>query len=278
MTGNTLPTPGDLTPQNFQFLQDHVYRRSGIVLGADKDYLLQARLAPIVTEQRLETLNDLCALLRSTRDELLQQNVVEAMTTNETLFFRDPRVWQGLKTVVQEIMEIRQTTRTIRIWSAASSSGQEAYSLVMMLLELGLGDWNLQVLGTDLSTKMVQRAREGKFSQLEVNRGLGASYLIKYFTRDGLGWQVNGPVRYRARFELLDLRKPLNLPGPFDLVLCRNVLIYFDLPTRTRIIDQIRTTLYRGAHLVLGSSETAIHPDCAFAPRAIGPVTFYQAR
>ena len=152
------------------------------------------------------------------------------MTTNETFFFRDPAQYDVLKSVViPSLIEQRRDTRKMSFWSAASSSGQEAYSLAMMLLEMGLGNWHIKIQGTDLSAQMAERARTGKYLQIEMNRGLPVAYLIKYFTRVGLEWQLKDEVRRMVDFSTFDLRQSMSARGPFDVVFCRNVLIYFDI-------------------------------------------------
>jgi chemotaxis protein methyltransferase CheR len=254
-----------------------VYRESGIVLDADKHYLLEARLTPIVHQMRLSSVNDLCNLLRGTSDSPLKQQVVDAMTTNETYFFRDPVQYDVLKaSVLPALMAERRDTRRMSFWSAASSSGQEAYSLAMLLLEMGLGDWNVRILGTDLSARMLERARGGKFLQIEVNRGLPATYLVKYFKRSGLEWQLKDEVLRMVRFESFDLRKSMRALGPFDVVFCRNVLIYFDVESKRRILREIQSTLFKGGYLLLGGSETTLNLDDRFERRIFGQTVFYQ--
>jgi chemotaxis protein methyltransferase CheR len=271
------PSPTELTPDNYSFLQEHIYRNSGIVLDKGKSYLIEARLLPIVAKRRLGTLNNLCTLLRVNMADPVHREVVDAMTINETLFFRDPAVWQALKTtILPELVESRKQIRRLRLWSAASSSGQEAYSLSMLLHEMGLAGWDVQILGTDISSRIVERARTGLYSQLEVNRGLPAGYLVKYFTRQSLDWQLRPEVKSWVRFEQLDLRQSLRGLGPFDIVLCRNVLIYFDLPTKQRILRDIRGTIFRGGCLVLGSAETTLSIDDNFQRRSLGLATFHQ--
>jgi len=268
----------EIHPDSYRYLQDYVYRESGIVLDGDKHYLLQARLMPIVRQRQLGSLNDLCALLQATADAPLKQQVVEAMTTNETFFFRDTAQYDALKSVVlPELIQQHQDTRKLSFWSAAASSGQEAYSLAMMLLEMGLGDWNIQILGTDLSTQVLERARAGKYMQIEVNRGLPAAYLVKYFTRAGLDWQLKDHVRRMVRFETIDLRASLRTRGPFDIVFCRNVLIYFDIESKKKILSELRGTLFRGGYLLLGGSETTLNLDDQFDRRIFGQAVFYQA-
>lgn len=268
----------DIAPETYRFIQEYVYKASGIVIDGDKEYLLEARLMPIVNRRKLGTISDLCNLLRGVSDEPLRQQVVDAMTTNETFFFRDLGQYEALRTVIlPELVKQRQDTRRLSFWSAASSSGQEAYSLCMMLQEMGLGDWNLRVLGTDLSTQMLERARAAKFMQIEVNRGLPVSHLIKYFTRAGLEWQLKDEIRRMVEFRSFDLRQSMASLGPFDVVFCRNVLIYFDVPSKKKILKEIQGTLFRGGCLLLGGSETTLSLNSELKPRTVGQTVVYQA-
>src|SRR5580700_8734687 len=206
----------ELRPEGYRFLQDYVYRESGIVLDGDKRYLLEARLLPIAHQMRLDGLNDLCAVLGGpAASAVLKRQVVEAMTTNETFFFRDPAQYDALRlAVLPSLIAQRQDSRKMSFWSAASSSGQEAYSLAMMLLEMGLGDWRIKIQGTDLSTQMAERASAGRYLQIEVNRGLPIGYLVKYFTRVGLEWQLKDSVRRMVDFSTCDLRQSMSARGP----------------------------------------------------------------
>lgn len=272
----TLPST-EISPQSYYFFQRLISRESGIVLDEDKRYLLEARLMPIALRLRLYSLNDLCALLQTTTDTAIRQQVVEAMTTNETFFFREATQYDALRsTILPEIMQERQATRNISIWSAASSTGQEAYSLAMMLLEMGLANWNISILGTDLSTPVLQKARAGKYLQIEVNRGLPVQLLVKYFKRDGLEWQLRDEVRRMVRFEQDDLRHGISAGSQFDLVFCRNVLIYFDVPTKRQILARIRQRLAPGGYLLLGGSETTLNLDENFTRRPVGSAMLYQ--
>jgi chemotaxis protein methyltransferase CheR len=277
MESRTLST--EILPENYRFLQEHVRSQVGIVLEDDKHYLFESRLGPIVKQYGLGSINDLCLLLRGKRDIELAHQVVEAMTTNETYFFRDPAQYEAIRTVLlPRLKEQRHDTRTLRFWSAASSTGQEAYTLAMLLLESGLQDWNIQILGTDFSQKVVERARCGVYQQIEVNRGLPASLLVKYFRRSGLEWQLTETVRKMVRFETIDLRKSLRTRGPFDLVFCRNVMIYFDNETKRNIVKEIHGTLFKGGWLLLGGAETAFSPEERFDRQTVGNVTVYVAR
>jgi len=277
MLGQT--SAAEIHPENYRFLQQHIYSRSGIVLEEDKHYLFESRLTPIVRQLGLGSINDLCALLMATREESIGHQVVEAMTTNETYFFRDPAHYDAIRTVLlPRLKRERGDVKRLRFWSAAASTGQEAYSLAMLLLEEGLGDWNIQIIGTDFSAKVLERARSGKYQQIEVNRGLPAAMLVKYFRRSGVDWQLSEAVRRMASFETIDLRKSMRSLGPFDLVFCRNVMIYFDAGTKKEIVKQIYGTLFRDGWLLLGGAETAFGVEEWFDRQTVGSASVYVAR
>jgi chemotaxis protein methyltransferase CheR len=272
------PIAADISNDNYAFLQAYVQRESGIALGQDKLYLFKSRLMPIMERERLRSLDELCARLRTASTPALRRSVVEAMTTHETLFFRDLAVYDALRTsIIPAIARTRQAARSMRIWSAACSSGQEPYSLAMLLLEAGYADWNIEILGTDLSTQILERAAAGSYLQIEVNRGLPAPMLVKYFQRAGLGWLIKTEARKFVRFTQFDLRDSMRSLGAFDLVLCRNVLIYFDLETRKTILSGIRGVLHPGGYFLMGSSETTFNLDDNFVRSACGATTVYQA-
>jgi len=269
----------EIKPENYKFLQEQVYALTGIVLEQDKHYLFESRLAPIVRQHGLGSINDLCALIHATSETAVGRQVAEAMTTNETYFFRDPAHYDAIRTVLlPALKEDRRSTRKMRFWSAASSTGQEAYILAMLLLENGLIDWNIQILGTDFSSLVVERARSGKYQQIEVNRGLPAAMLVKYFRRSGVDWQVSEAVRKMANFETIDLRESMRALGPFDLVFCRNVMIYFDAETKSKILKELHSTLFRGGWLLLGGVETAFGVEQWFEKKVVGTATVYVAR
>jgi chemotaxis protein methyltransferase CheR len=277
MNSTTLLT--EILPENYRFLQEHIRSHVGIVLEDNKHYLFESRLGPIVKQHGLGSINDLVALLRAKRNNDIAAQVVEAMTTNETYFFRDPGQYDAIRTVLlPRLKEEHRDTKKLRFWSAASSTGQEAYTLAILLLESGFADWNIQIFGTDFSAKVVERARTGTYQQIEVNRGLPASLLVKYFRRSGLDWQINEAARKMMKFETIDLRKSMRTLGPFDLVFCRNVMIYFDNPTKQSILNEIHSTLFRGGWLLLGGAETASCPEDKFARQTVGNVTIYSAR
>ena len=273
------PPIATINADNYRYLQKHVYSQAGIVLDADKHYLFESRLTPIVRQLGLDSINDLCALLIATQKPDVGRRVVEAMTTNETYFYRDPAHFDAIRTILlPHLKGERKDTKRLRFWSAASSTGQEAYSLAMLLLESGFTDWNVQILGTDFSSAVLDRARTAKYQQIEVNRGLPANLLVKHFRRAGVEWQLSDPVRQLARFETIDLRKSMRALGPFDLVFCRNVMIYFDAETKKQIVKEIHGTLFRGGWLLLGGAETAFGAEEWFDKKTIGGATVYVAR
>jgi chemotaxis protein methyltransferase CheR len=280
-TNSTRPDSGawdGISPESYKFLQDYVYRESGIVLEDDKHYLLQARLMPILKKDQLKTIDDICDRLRTGNADL-RQRVVEAMTTNETLFFRDPAVFDALKaTIIPGLMKARESTKRLSFWSAAASSGQEAYSLAILLLEMGLPaqGWNIQIMGTDLSNQILDRARQARYMQIEVNRGLPAPYLVRYFSKQGLEWQLKDNIRSMVSFQKFDLRQSPSALGTFDVVFCRNVLIYFDVPTKKRILGGLRSVLRDDGCLLLGGAEAILDLDGGYARQVVGQASAYR--
>ena len=229
-----------ITPENCRFLQQEVYRQSGIVVDADKHYLLEARLTPLLRTHSLPTLDALCTKMRQGIIPGLTQQVMEALTTNETLFFRDMAPFEALQ--LRLLPELRETLGAhgdIRIWSAAASSGQEAYSIAMLLREQVEQSRKFTILGTDISGQILQVAREAKYVQFEVNRGLPESYRVKYFTEVAGAWQLNDDIRKMVTFRQFDLRQSMKQLGSFHIIFCRNVLIYFDVETKLKILEQI---------------------------------------
>lgn len=254
----------DLFPQtvssvDFATIAELVRVRSGIVIGLDKAYLVESRLQHVVRTSQLNDIAELSAKLRSHPTEALVRNVVEAMTINETLFFRDTRPFEHLRTTALPAMHAaRPHGQTLRIWSAASSSGQEAYSIAMTVMEAGLDQHPLQILGTDISTEQLGRARLGFYSDFEVQRGLSASVLGKHFQKAHGGWQIENKVRRMVKFRQWNLMDDLYPLGTFHLIFCRNVLIYFDVYTKRRVLNAIWSRLVPGGWLYLGGAETTL--------------------
>lgn len=265
-----------LSAGNYAFLQKFIYSESGIVVDADKQYLLDSRLQPIVRDAKLKSLNELTELLAANPNHMLGSRVVDAMTTNETLFFRDRQFFEALRTDVLPEIFSRVRGRKVRIWSAAASTGQEAYSLAMMLLEMGKTSADFDIVGTDISRVALERARSGCYIQFEVNRGLPAPLLMKYFTPKGTEWLLHDHVRSLAKFTSMDLRQNLRGLGMFDLVLCRNVLIYFDDATKQGILANMTRQMQPGAYLGLGCSESTIGFKCDLERETVARSAFYR--
>lgn len=264
----------------FAYLRQLVFDRSAIVLTEDKEYLLEARLKPVARALGFDGVAAVLRSLRQTADPVVESRVIDAMTTNETSWFRDVRPFEALRQVALPDRVARNAARRqLSVWSAASSSGQELYSLAMLLdAEFPqVGSWEVDLMGTDLSTEMVDRAREGRYSGLEVNRGLPAAHLVRYFTRDGAHYRVSDEIRRRVRFERFNLVKPWPAMPQFDVILLRNVLIYFDAPTKRQVLASARRQLAAGGYLVLGSAESTHGLVDGFAPVNVGGTTIYKA-
>ncbi|MFN3196878.1 MAG: CheR family methyltransferase [Bradymonadia bacterium] len=251
-----------MTPSDFAYLSGLVKERSGLSLTQDKIYLLESRLAPVARKWGANGLNELTRLLKGPRNERLLVEVTEAMTTNESFFFRDRTPFELFKShVAPELMANpdRQRTKQMRIWSAACSSGQEAYSLVMLIgEELGWRDWKFDIVGSDISQEMVNRAKSGLYSQFEVQRGLPVKLLMKHFKKEDAQWRLNDATRQKAQFRLFNLMDDPARLGKFDVVFCRNVLIYFDPPTKGMVLERIARTMPSDGFLFLGGAETIL--------------------
>lgn len=276
----TAPQASKLLPDNYRLLQDYIYKESGIVIDADKHYLLESRLLPVAERKNLKSLNDLCNLIRATGHMAdVRREIVEAMTTHETLFYREPVQYDALRDVIiPDLLERRASTRTLSFWSAAASSGQEAYSLAMLLAEMNLPGWRFNILGTDLSEKILERARLGLYRQIEVERGLPPGLRPRYFQPDGANWKLNESIRRMVSFQTQDLRSALRNPGPFDVVFCRNVLIYFDQQTCRTILQRIRETMRSGSYLLFSAAENPPVAENEFERIAQGMAVYYRLR
>lgn len=258
-----------MKPEDFDFFSITLKQRSGLVLTRDKAYLLESRLMPVARKWNLKGLDELAAALRAKRDETVLRDVTEAMTTNESSFFRDQKPFDQFKQVVlPKLMDARASKRHIRIWSAASSSGQEAYSLAMILSEMSakIAGWKIDIVGTDLSSEMVERSRSGIYTQFEVQRGLPITLLVKYFSQNGERWQINQQLRDMVQFKEMNLLGEYGPIGTFDIVFCRNVLIYFDPPTKTKVLESISRVMQPDAVLYLGGAETVLGITDRFKP------------
>ena len=260
-----------MTVTDFEFICQILRERSGLVLTNDKAYLLESRLLPVARKWKLATFDDLVRIIRSKMDEAVIRDVVEAMTTNESFFFRDTKPFDQFKALVlPALLKSRAASRTIRIWSAACSSGQEPYSLAMILSESAaqLNGWKIEIVGTDLSTEILNRAKEGMYSQFEVQRGLPITMLVKNFAQIGDRWQINAKIRGMVQYKEFNLlQDPMPL-GRFDVVFCRNVLIYFDQETKIGVLNRLARMIEPDGYLVLGAAETVVGLTDAFKPVA----------
>ena len=235
--------------------------RSGLALLADKQYLVESRLQPVADRFGLDGLSMLIGRLKAPNAEGLIAEVVEAMTTKETLFFRDKIPFESFRNVMMPaLMAARAAERRIRIWCAAAATGQEPYSLAIALTEMGgqLDGWRVEIVATDISNGALEKAKSGIYSQFEVQRGLPIQLLIKYFQRTGETWQIAPELHARIQFRQLNLLDYFGHLGTFDIVFCRNVLIYFDVPTKTAVLDRLARVMAGDGYLVLGGAETVM--------------------
>ena len=253
---------------NYKFLQDHIRKQSGIVLDDTKHYLVEARLLPIALDQGLRNLDDLCAKLRQGPPPLLQRRVVEAMTTNETYFFREPAHFEALKnTILPPLIAARRDVKKLSIWSAAASTGQEAYSLGILMLQHFplLTGWNIRIEGTDICAEVVERAQAGRYHRIEMNRGLPARFIVSCFEHEGEDWVVRSPLKQMCRFRQANLCGPqfpfTSAEGRFDVIFLRNVMLYFSQETRRTLLARIHHVLAPDGILFLGSSEQPADPS-----------------
>ena len=256
-----------MTAAEFDYIRRLVLEQSAIVLEEDKEYLAESRLTPLARREGFNSITSLVGKLAANKVDGLHRKVVEAMTTNETSFFRDFHPFETLrKAVLPELMLKRASSRELNIWSAACSSGQEPYSLALLLQEYfpGLSLWNVRIRATELSAAMLARARGGRYSQLEVNRGLPAALLVKYFRQEGSDWQIKEELRGRIDFQIMNLAEQWPFLPPMDLILMRNVLIYFGVDTKKQILRKVRSMLRPDGLLFLGGAETTFNLDDAF--------------
>jgi chemotaxis protein methyltransferase CheR len=259
-------TTTNVTTVDFDYICTLVRSRSAIVLEPGKEYLVQARLLPLARKQGLDDISALVERLKR-GDAALTTEVVEAMTTNETSFFRDVHPFELLRTeVVPDLLTKRAATRRLHIWSAAASTGQEAYTIAMTLREHfpQLVGWNVSILGTDLSREVLEKAREGRYAQIEVNRGLPAPMLVKYFDRAGPAWRVKPELRALVEFKQLNLMGQWPVMPSMDIVFLRNVLIYFDADTKRDILTRVQRVIAPDGYLFLGAAETTLQFEGMF--------------
>ncbi len=255
---------------DFELLSQILKERSGLVLSSDKAYLIESRLTPVARKHRWNGLDDLVAAVRKGGDEELLREITEAMTTNESLFFRDQRPFDSLRDVVLPgLLESRTSgQKKIRILSAACSSGQEPYSLAILLKEHAakLNGWDFEIIATDISDEMLEKARLGIYSQFEVQRGLPITLLVKYFRKDDDKWQLDSGLREMVTFKNFNLLENPQILGRFDIIFCRNVLIYFDQDTKSKVLEGLAGIMAKDGVLFLGGAETVIGVTDQFEP------------
>ena len=255
--------------QDFELYQSLLQKNSGLTIGPDKTYLLESRLTPIAKKWGYTSLDDMTRALHKKRDEKLITQIIEAMATNETLFFRDLKPFKLFEEVVlPHMFENRRPGQPIKIWCAAASTGQEPYSLAMVLKdnEDKLKGRKCEILATDISNLALEKAREAKYTQFEVQRGMSVQYLMKYFTQDGDKWRLRDEIRNMVKFDYFNLLGDMSRLGTFDVIFCRNVLIYFDEATKRQVLQNLAGRLVTDGFLFLGGAETVLGITDKFKP------------
>ncbi|AXS41748.1 protein-glutamate O-methyltransferase CheR [Breoghania sp. L-A4] len=258
-----------MTPAEFEYLKGFLKTRSGLVLSSEKQYLVESRLMPIARKTGLESLSVLIQKLRTGTARALETDVVEAMTTNESFFFRDKTPFDNFTNVMlPALIEKRAMKKRLRIWCAAASTGQEPYSLAMCLKEAAakMPGWRFEIIGTDLSNEVLEKAKTGIYSQFEVQRGLPIQLLLKYFSQTGDVWQVNPEIRGMVQWRQLNLLENFSTLGEFDIIFCRNVLIYFDQAAKSDVLTRAAKILPADGYLALGAAETVVGLSDQFQP------------
>ena len=257
-----------MTPVDYDYLRKFLKERSGLDLSPDKQYLVESRLLPLARKASLAGIPDLVLKIRN-GDGRLASDVVEAMTTNETFFYRDKIPFDHLReTILPGLLRARAARKSLRIWSAASSTGQEPYSIAMVLKEkaAALSGWRIEIVATDLSQEVLEKSRAGLYSQFEVQRGLPIQLLVKYFTQIGELWQINSELRGMVHHRQLNLLHDFSHLGKFDVIFCRNVLIYFDQQTKINIFERMARVIEPDGMLMLGAAESVVGITSAFKP------------
>jgi chemotaxis protein methyltransferase CheR len=257
-----------VTPPDYEYLRKLLKDHSGLDLSADKQYLIESRLLPLSRKCGLPGIGDLVQKMKSGSSTIIAQ-VVEAMTTNETFFFRDKIPFEHFRdSIMPELLKARTARKSIRIWCAAGSTGQEPYSLAMSLKEMGaaVAGWRIEIIATDLSQEVLEKSRSGIYSQFEVQRGLPIQLLVKYFKQNGELWQISPDIRAMVQHRQLNLLHDFSQLGTFDVVFCRNVLIYFDQDTKINIFGRLARAMESDGFLVLGAAETVVGLTDVFKP------------
>jgi chemotaxis protein methyltransferase CheR len=270
----------ELERQDFEYLRTFLLERSAMVLGEDKRYLVASRLGPVARRYGMESIAEMVHLIRQAPESDVATSVMEALTINETLWFRDLKPFSALRDVlIPEVIRRNQATRRLSVWSAAASTGQEIYSVAMLLRQdfPELDDWNCSLVGTDLSATVLDKARSGRFSTLEINRGLPVQLLTRFFTRDGAHYAIDESIRRMVSFSQLNLagQWPVLLPK-FDIIFLRNVLIYFDNNTKERIIALISKQLAPHGYLILGTAETVFSMSTGLTDHSVAGTKVWQ--
>jgi len=266
-----------LSAADFAYVSELVRREAAIVLAPGKEYLVESRLVPLARQVGAGSVTELIAELRRQPDPDRQHRVVDALTTNETSWFRDREPFAAVgEAVVPELVKSRAAVRKVRVWSAACSSGQEPYSLAMTLRQALPVGWSYEILGSDISADMIERAEAGEFSQVEMNRGLPAPMLVQYFDRAGAHWRVASALRRDMSFRRLSLTAPLPPLAPFDVIFLRNVLIYFDVATKRTVLRNVTRLLRPDGYLFLGAAETMIGIDDRYQRVTVGRAAAYR--
>jgi chemotaxis protein methyltransferase CheR len=270
-----------ITKANFDYIQDLVRKRSALILEPGKEYLVESRLDPLARQEGFSSLHEMVERLRSIIPCELHRKVVEAMTTNETSFFREIRLFEMFrKTILPQILDLRASQRTLNLWCAACSGGQEPYSVAMLLREhfSSLGSWNVRLVASDISTEMLSRARAGRYNQIEINRGLPANLLVKYFQKNGAVWEISPEIRQMVEFREINLiHQWLSLPR-MDVIFMRNVLIYLDVETKKNILGRVARLLDPDGYLLLGGAETTTNLDDSFESVSRDGATCFRLR
>jgi chemotaxis protein methyltransferase CheR len=256
-----------MTPADYDFLRSFLKERSGLILSNDKQYLIESRLMPVARQEGLDTITALVAKLKTPLGRVAGEAVVEAMTTNESFFFRDKTPFDHFSNVMlPQMMEARRTQRKIRIWCAAASTGQEPYSLAMIIKDMGLktSAYRFDIIGTDISREVLERAKAGTYSQFEVQRGLPIQMLLNHFTQKGETWEISPAIRQMVQYRPLNLFDSFTALGTFDVVFIRNVLIYFEQEAKVAILERVAKQMAPDAYMVLGAAETVVGLTDAF--------------
>jgi chemotaxis protein methyltransferase CheR len=257
-----------VTPPDYEYLRKFLKDSSGLDLSTDKQYLIESRLLPIARKAGLSGITELVQKMKGGSAGIAPQ-VVEAMTTNETFFFRDKIPFDHFRdAIMPEVLQARASRRSIRIWCAAGSTGQEPYSLAMCLKEMSaaLAGWRFEILATDLSLEVLEKSKAGLYSQFEVQRGLPIQMLVKYFKQTGEFWQINADIRAMVQHRQLNLLHDFSQLGVFDVIFCRNVLIYFDQDTKVNIFRRLAKATEADGFLALGAAETVVGLTDVFKP------------